>query len=127
MTEGVRLDRWLWAARFFKTRALATEAIDGGKVHLNDRAVKPAKAVKPGDRLEITTGRTRYTVDVTALSDRRGSAAQAATLYEETPESRAERERAAELRRLAPAPAPDLGGRPTKRDRRRLERRRGRA
>ena len=118
----VRIDRWLWAARFYKTRALAADAVKGGRVHVNGQAAKPAKDVRPGDRLEITSGRTRFTVDVVATSDRRGPAAEAAGLYAETPESRAERERVAELRRLAPAPAPDLGGRPTKRDRRRFER-----
>jgi ribosome-associated heat shock protein Hsp15 len=120
--DPVRVDRWLWAARFFKTRALATEAVKGGRVHLNGQPAKPGKDVKPGDRLEITVGRTRFTVDVTATAERRGPASEAARLYEETADSRAERERAAELRRLAPAPAPDLGGRPTKRDRRRFER-----
>ena len=81
-----------------------------------------AKDVKPGDRLEISIGQTRFTVDVRGTAERRGPASEAALLYEETTESRTERERAAELRRLAPAPAPDLGGRPTKRDRRRFER-----
>ena len=116
-----RIDRWLWAARFFKTRGLAAEAVRGGRVHVNGQAAKPAKEVKPGDRLEISVGRARVTVDVLGTSERRGPPAEARHLYEETPESRAERERVAELRRMAPAPAPDLGGRPTKRDRRRFE------
>ena len=120
--EPVRVDKWLWAARFFKTRGLAADAVKGGRVHLNGQPAKPAKDVKPGDRLEISIGQTRFTVDVVATSDRRGPAVEAARLYEETPESREARERAAEQRRLAPAPAPDLGGRPTKRDRRRFER-----
>ena len=124
--EPVRLDKWLWAARFYKTRALATEAVAGGRVHVNGQAAKPAKAVRPGDRLEITAGRTRFVVDVVETSERRGPPAEAARLYDETPESRAQRERAAELRRMAPAPAPAAGGRPTKRDRRRLDRGRGR-
>lgn len=117
-----RIDRWLWAARFFKTRSLASEAVSGGRVHLNGRPAKPGKTVKPGDRLEITAGRTRFVVDVVALAERRGSAQAAQALFAETGASRAERERAAELRRLAAAPKPDLGGRPTKRDRRRFER-----
>jgi ribosome-associated heat shock protein Hsp15 len=120
--DPVRIDKWLWAARFFKTRGLAAEAVKGGRVHLNDQPAKPSKDVKPGDRLEITIGQTRFVVDVVGTSERRGPASEAAKLYEETPDSRAARERAAEQRRLAPAPAPDLGGRPTKRDRRRFER-----
>ena len=124
--EGMRLDKWLWAARFYKTRALATEAVAGGRVHLNGQAAKPAKGVRPGDRLEITAGRTRFVVDVTEVSERRGPPAEAARLYEETAESREARERAAQTRRMAPAPAPLAGGRPTKRDRRRLDRGRGR-
>jgi len=116
----VRLDKWLWAARFYKTRALATEAVNGGRVHVNGQAAKPAKGVKEGDRLEISVGQSRFVVDVLALSDKRGPAAEAARLYAETDESRVARERAAELRRLAPLPV--AGGRPTKRDRRRLER-----
>ena len=124
--ESVRLDRWLWAARFFKTRAQATNAVKGGRIHLNGQAAKPAKDVRAGDQLELSLGRTRLVVDVLAVSEKRGPAAQAALLYSETADSRAERERAAELRRLAPAPAPDLGGRPTKRDRRRFEHGRGR-
>jgi len=120
--DAVRIDRWLWAARFFKTRALASEAVKGGRVHVNGQPAKPAKDVRPGDELEISVGQARFVVEVRAVSERRGPAAEAAGLYEETAASRAERERAAELRRLAPAPAPDLGGRPTKRDRRRFER-----
>ena len=124
--DPVRLDKWLWAARFFKTRALATEAVAGGRVHVNGQAAKPAKAVRAGDRLEITAGRARFVVDVLETSERRGPPAEAARLYAETPESAAERERAADVRRMAPAPAPVSGGRPTKRDRRRLTRERGR-
>ncbi len=124
--EPVRLDKWLWAARFYKTRALATEAVAGGRVHVNGQAAKPAMAVRRGDRLEITAGRSRFVVDVLATSEGRGPPPEAARLYEETPESRAEREREAEMRRMAPAPAPVSGGRPTKRDRRKLTRERGR-
>jgi ribosome-associated heat shock protein Hsp15 len=120
--DPVRIDKWLWAARFFKTRGLAADAVKGGRVHLNDQPAKPSKDVKPGDRLEITIGQSRFVVDVRGTSERRGPAVEAAKLYEETAESREARARNAELRRLAPAPAPDLGGRPTKRDRRRFER-----
>ena len=97
VVDQVRIDKWLWAARFFKTRALASDAVKGGRVHVNGQAAKPAKDVRPGDRLEITVGRIRFTVDVVATSERRGPPAEAQRLYDETPESRAERERVAEL------------------------------
>jgi len=123
---GVRVDKWLWAARLVKTRALAAEAVSGGRVHVNGQAVKPSKDVKPGDRLEITVGQFRKTVDILALAERRGPAAAAALLYEETPESQKAREDAAAQRRLNAHITPDLGGRPTKRDRRRFDQTRGR-
>ena len=115
----MRIDRWLWTARLFKTRGLAAEAVKGGRVHVNGVAAKPSREVAPGDELEITIGSLRRTVIVRGLAERRVSAAQAAPLYDETPESIAERERQKELRRLA-GPL-DLGGRPTKRDRRRYD------
>lgn len=121
-TARMRLDKWLWAARFFKTRGLAAEAIDGGKVRLNGQATKPAKEVKPGDMLDLTIGEARWTLRVIGLNGYRRPAPEAQTLYEETPESRERRARAAEARTLAPAPGADLKGRPTKRDRRRIER-----
>lgn len=120
MEDPVRVDTWLWAARFVKTRALAVEAIEGGRVHVNGRAAKKSKDVKPGDRLELTLGQTRLAVDVKATATKRGPAKEAALLYEETPESREARERQAELRRLAPPPIAPGGARPTKRDRRKL-------
>lgn len=124
---GVRVDRWLWAARLVKTRSLAAEAVRGGLVHVNGRAVKPSRDVRPGDRLALTTGSVRRELVVRATAARRGPAAEAARLYEETPESVAERERSMRERRLAAPPALDAGaGRPTKRDRRRLDRARGR-
>jgi ribosome-associated heat shock protein Hsp15 len=127
MDDPVRLDRWLWAARLVKTRALAAEAVRGGRVHVNGRAAKPSKDVRPGDRLEVTLGPRRVVLDVLATAERRGPASEAALLYAETPESVAERERAAAERRLAAPPVPDRGPRPTKRDRRRLDaQRRGR-
>jgi ribosome-associated heat shock protein Hsp15 len=116
-----RLDRWLWAARFFKTRALATDAVLGGHVHLNGARVKPAKDVRAGDRLEIRIGTDTWTVDVLALADRRGPASVAATLYDETEESREARARHRLERRAASPLGADLGRRPTKQDRRRLE------
>lgn len=129
MTERVRIDRWLWAARFWKTRGLATEAVAGGRVKLNSERVKPARDVGPGDVVEVRVGETTWTVVVRAVAEKRGSARVAATLYQETAESVADRERrAAERRALFPAGAGSGGPRPTKLDRRRIEglRRRGR-
>jgi ribosome-associated heat shock protein Hsp15 len=118
----MRVDKWLWTARLFKTRSAAAEAVRGGRVHVNGVAVKPSHDVAPSDELEITVGMVRRTVVVRGAAERRVSAAQAARLYEETEESVAERERQAELRRLA-GPV-NLGRRPTKRDRRRYDARR---
>ena len=115
----MRVDQWLWTARLFKTRALAAGAVKGGRVYVDGVAVKPSREVGPGDELEITIGPVRRTVIVRGAAERRVSPAEAAKLYEETEESVAERERQAELRRLA-GPV-DLGGRPTKRDRRRYD------
>jgi len=128
--EQVRIDKWLWAARFWKTRALASEAVLGGHVHLNGARVKPAKDVRVGDTVQIRVGVTEWTVEVRGLADKRGPAKVAAGLYEETPESREQRERQALQRKLAPPPlGADLGARPTKQARRRLDefRRRGRS
>lgn len=121
MTEAVRIDKWLWAARFFKTRSLATEAVLGGRVHVNDARVKPSKDVQVGDVVEVTIGALRRTVHVTGIADRRGSAQVAATLYEETPESVEARERFVVERRLTRPIGADLGARPTKLARRRLD------
>jgi ribosome-associated heat shock protein Hsp15 len=121
-SPGVRLDKWLWAARFFKTRPLAVAAIDGGKVRLNGERVKRARLVKPGDRLDIQLGPYAHAVVVRALSERRGPAAVAAGLYEETPESIAGREQVAfNLKAAHVLFVTDSQERPTKRDRRRLE------
>ena len=115
----MRVDKWLWTARLFKTRTLAADAVKGGRVHINAAAVKPSREVEIGDELEITVGHVRRTVILRAMAERRVSAAQAQTLYDETAESIEERERQAELRRLG-APVP-VGRRPTKRDRRRYD------
>ncbi|NTV12129.1 MAG: RNA-binding S4 domain-containing protein [Zoogloea sp.] len=120
--DRVRLDKWLWAARFFKHRTEATAAVDGGKVHLNGLRVKPAKDVKAGDRLEIVAGDATFTVVVRGLAEKRGSAPVAQQLYEETEESRLAREQRREEHRLAATPGADLHGRPTKRDRRQIRR-----
>jgi len=116
----VRLDKWLWAARFFKTRSLAQQAVAGGRVQLNGDRTKPAHEVKTNDMVVVHVGGWRWEVKVRALSERRGPAEEARKLYEETEASRAERERRGDLRRWGTEPAAALKGRPTKRDRRRL-------
>ena len=117
----LRLDKWLWAARFYKTRALATDEIDKGRVRVNEQIVKPARELKPGDLVELRQGVVLRTVLVRGLSAVRGPATVAQQLYEETPASIAAREAAAERRWLAPEPANAIEqGRPTKRDRRQL-------
>ena len=117
----MRIDKWLWAARFAKTRSVATELVLAGHVKVGGERVKPAREVTTGDLVEVRLGTVRRVVVVTGVADRRGPAKVAATLYEETPESREERERLAAERRLARPPGADLGARPTKQDRRRLE------
>ncbi len=119
-SERVRIDKWLWAARFFKTRALASEAVDGGKVHVNGDRVKAARALKEGDRLEIRRGQEEFEVIVRVLSEQRGPATVAQDLYEETEASAAKREVAAEQRRALSAAMPRFEGRPDKRSRRAL-------
>ena len=117
---SVRLDKWLWAARFFKTRSLATDAVDSGKVKLGGDKVKPARSVRIGDVLDIDNGSDRWEVDVMNLSEVRGPAPVARNLYEETDASVARRAEVAEHRRLYREPGADIKGRPTKRDRRQL-------
>lgn len=119
--DQVRIDRWLWAARLFKTRGAATEAVLGGRAHVNGTRVKPSKEVRPGDRVVVTVGDARRELVVRGITEKRGPASVAATLYQETPESIARRQHLAEARRLARPLGSDLGGRPTKRDRRRLD------
>jgi len=122
----VRLDKWLWAARFFKTRALAAEAVEGGKIQVNGDRPKRARPLQVGDELRIRLGPYEHTVAVRALSDRRGPAAQAAGLYEETAASRTAREAlAVQLKSLHAVFGPDKG-RPTKKDRREIEKLKGR-
>lgn len=124
--DKTRIDKWLWAARFYKTRSLAAEAIAGGKVQVNGERVKRAKPLQLGDEVRIRQGPYEHLVVVRELSDRRGPAAQAATLYEETPSSRAAREALAlQLKSLHSAFAP-TPGRPTKKDRREINRLKGR-
>lgn len=120
-SDRVRIDKWLWAARFFKTRALAAHAVEGGKVQLNGDRVKPAKQVKPGDALVVRNGAFTWEVEVLGLSERRGPAAEAAKLYRESEASRKAREDTAALlkaeRQSSPVPAK---GRPTKKQRRQI-------
>jgi ribosome-associated heat shock protein Hsp15 len=117
----VRLDKWLWAARFYKTRSLAQQAIAAGRVKLNDARVKSSHELKVGDAVALRVGDFEWQITVKALSDKRGPAEQARKLYQESEASRAERERRKDLRRWGTEPASALKGRPTKRDRRRIE------
>ena|SRR6266550_4057374 len=121
MTESVRLDKWLWAARFFKTRALATAAVAGGKVQVNGSRTKPAKQLHVGDSLRVRVGPYDWILTVRAVTERRGSARDAQLLYDESAEGRANRERLAEAHKIAPTPTYQGKGRPTKKDRRKLE------
>ncbi len=116
----VRLDKWLWAARFYKTRALASTAVSGGKVHLQGHRIKPSRAVKIGDCFEIQRGFERFEVIVAGLSERRGSATEAQMLYQETEASREQREIEAEKRRLAALQRPRSPTRPDKKQRRKI-------
>ena len=121
MAEAVRLDKWLWAARLYKTRTLATQAVALGRIEVNGAAAKPARELHVGDRLTVQHGGYRQELVICKLAAQRGSATIARTLYEESAESLAARERAAQQRRLAPEPALSLEqGRPSKRDRRAL-------
>ncbi len=119
---AMRLDKWLWAARFFKTRAAAQQAIEGGKIRLNGERTRPARELKAGDMLVVRIGDYEWLVTVTRLSDRRGPASVARTLYEEDPASHARRQERVADRRLMVEPAAERHGRPTKRERRQLER-----
>ena len=116
----VRLDKWLWAARFFKTRSLASDAVDTGKVKVGGERVKPARSLRVGDELAIDNGAETWEVAVLGLSDKRGAAPVARLLYVETPASVARREQLAEQRKLFREPGSTIKGRPTKRDRRQL-------
>ena len=120
-TDRLRIDKWLWAARFFKTRGLATQAIDGGHVKLNGLRCKPSSQIRPGDRIELKKHESTFELTVMALSSKRGPASEAQQLYEEHPESIARRERGAQERRLA-GRVELKGERPTKRERRKMDR-----
>ena len=118
--DKLRIDKWLWAARFYKTRSLATEEIDKGRVRINDLEIKPAKEVKVGDRVALRQGPVTRTLMVRGISDKRGGAPAAQLLYEETEASVKLREQLAEQQRLEPANSQEHG-RPTKRDRRSID------
>lgn len=119
--ESLRLDKWLWAARFYKTRAIAADAVDGGKVHLNGDRVKRSKGIRVGDVVQIRSGPFEQRVVVRAISERRGPATVAAELYEELPESVQARETMAAQRRLESLPGSGDTGRPSKRERRQID------
>lgn len=123
--DKVRLDKWLWAARFFKTRSAATEAVQGGKIEVNGDAAKPSRLIQPGDLIRVRIAPDEWHLAVTATADRRGSAEAAAQLFAETDGSRVARERQREQRRLAPS-LDFSAGKPTRKDRRALQRWRGR-
>jgi ribosome-associated heat shock protein Hsp15 len=118
----MRLDKWLWAARFFKTRSLATQAIDAGRVKVDGERAKPAREIKPGDRLQVRVGDADWTLTVVGLSMQRGPAPVAQALYQEDAESIARRAQQVAERELAANPAAEIKGRPTKRDRRMIRR-----
>ncbi len=124
--DSLRLDKWLWAARFFKTRKNATEAINGGKVHLNGTRVKPSRAVKVDDQLDITRDGFRYHITVTGLNDKRRPAKEAQRLYEESPDSIRAREQEREIRKLSNASVRQSDKKPNKKERRQMDKWRGR-
>ena len=122
MDSSVRLDKWLWAARFFKTRSIAREAVSGGKVHLNGNRAKPGRTLNTGDELRIQRGEEEYTITIIELSVRRGPAVVARTLYEESEENRNRREKLAEERKLEHQKSATRVRRPDKRERRKIVR-----
>ena len=116
----LRIDKWLWAARFYKTRSLAVVAIRAGHIKLNGSTIKPARELCPGDALDLAIGDAQWTIEVSGLDEQRRPASEAQQLYAETPESRARRLVMKEAQRLAPTPGSDLRGRPTKKARRQI-------
>jgi len=119
-TKKIRVDKWLWAARFFKTRAVASKAVDGGKVHVNGQRVKSSRPIQVGDRLDITRGHIQSVIDITELSDKRGPAKIAQNLYQETADSISQRELNSQQRKLLNASMPRSQGKPDKHQRREI-------
>ncbi len=119
-TERLRIDKWLWAARFYRTRSLAAAAVEAGQVRVGGERVKPSRAVHAGETIEVRKAGLAWTVEVTGIADRRGTATDAAQLYREGEDSRAARDDEVARRRAAATSAPQVPGRPTKRDRRKL-------
>ena len=122
MAQKVRIDRWLWAARFYKTRSQASAAIVAGHARVNGQHIKPAREIRPGDTLDLTISNAHWTIVVRQLNEQRRPASEAQRLYDETTESLARRASLAETRRLAPNPGSDRGERPTKKARRLIHR-----
>lgn len=122
LTSRQRIDKWLWAARFYKTRSIACQSIDGGHVRVNGQPIKPSREVRVGDELDIRSGEQRWVVVIKALHALRRPAPEARTMYEETQASFNARVKASEMRKLAPTPGADIRGRPTKRDARQIKR-----
>lgn len=120
--NSLRVDKWLWAARFFKTRSLATDAAENGRVQVNGLRAKPAKEIRIGDRVELSIGDMTWELHVEGISDKRGPAPEARKLYRESEASVTRRQQAIENRRLQFEPALEIHGRPTKRDRRQMDR-----
>jgi ribosome-associated heat shock protein Hsp15 len=120
--DKVRIDKWLWAARFFRTRSLASQAVEGGRVRLNGERCKPAKEARVGDRLLVHIGELEWELTVLALSDKRGPATAARGLYQESEQSHARRQARMDERHMQLNPAAALKGRPTKKDRRKIRR-----
>lgn len=120
LPQKIRIDKWLWAARYFKTRAVASQAVDGGKVHVNGQRVKSSRPIQVGDRLEITRGQIHSVIDVIKLSDKRGPAKMAQNLYQETAESIEQRELKSQQRKLLNASMPISQGKPDKHQRRQI-------
>src|SRR3954469_3544235 len=127
MPDETRIDKWLWAARFYKTRSAATAAVAGGKVEVNGDTAKPSKVVKPGDAIRLRVGPVEYLLTVRAIGERRGSAPAAQALYEESTASKELREKIATQRRFASPPAYEEKGKPSKKDRRAMDRWRGKS
>ena len=126
-SQKIRIDKWLWAARFFKTRALASKAVDGGKVHVDGQRVKSSRPIQVGNRIEITRAQTHFVIDVIALSEKRGPAKEAQRLYTETQASIEQREHQSQQRKIMNASLPRSQGKPDKHQRRQIRKASGKS